>query len=55
MQALAIERMIGMDMAMNGPQTALLTLLVLVICVITAYFPARKAGRTDVLDALHYE
>lgn len=55
LQEFAIERMLGMDSAINVGQTAIIVVVALAVCTLTAYLPARNAGRTDVLEALRYE
>lgn len=55
LQEFAIERLLGMDSSLNIGETGIIIVVALVICTLTAYLPARTAGRTDVLEALRYE
>jgi putative ABC transport system permease protein len=46
---------IGVAFALPGPALALLVLTATLAGVLAAIFPARRASRLKVLDALHYE
>ncbi len=46
---------IGVAFSMPGPALAVLALAAIVAGVLAAIFPARRASRLNVLDALHYE
>jgi len=45
----------GVAFAVPGPALALLVLTATLAGVLAAIFPARRASRLNVLDALHYE
>jgi putative ABC transport system permease protein len=46
---------IGVGFSVPGPTLALLALAAILVGVLAAIFPARRASRLNVLDALHYE
>jgi putative ABC transport system permease protein len=49
------RRIVGIPITADVGSVAMTVILVLVAGGIAAYFPARRAGRADILEALHYE
>jgi putative ABC transport system permease protein len=51
----AMQQIVGIRFAMNGWEVVGFMAFMMAIAIAAAYFPARHAGRTNVLDAMRYE
>ena len=49
------RRIVGIPITADAVSIATTVILVFVAGAIAAYLPARRAGRVDILEALHYE
>jgi putative ABC transport system permease protein len=55
MQQGAMQEIVGIRFALNPGEVLAFVLFMIAMAIIAAYFPARQAGQTDVLEAMRYE
>jgi putative ABC transport system permease protein len=55
MQAAAMQNVMGIRFALSTYDVTVSVAILALTSLIAAYFPARRAGQTNILEAMHYE